>query len=120
MLKVALLMAVSWMANASDFREAITVRVYNLVGARAGVIAKGEQEASYVFRWAGIAVRWVDCRAVDPSRTGNQACVEPGTPYTFTVVIADRFANTSIKDTALGFAIPFSRNRNYVGISIPV
>jgi hypothetical protein len=55
--KVMLLITASWIANARDFAETITVRVHNVPGAPAPVIAKGEQEASFVFRWAGIDVR---------------------------------------------------------------
>jgi hypothetical protein len=57
--KVMLLITASWIANAM-FAETITVRVHNVPGAPAPVIAKGEQEARFVFRWAGIDVRWVD------------------------------------------------------------
>jgi hypothetical protein len=117
--RVMLFIAVSWMAKAMDFAETITVHVYNVAGARAAVIVKGEEEASLVFKWAGIAVRWVDCPVVDAGRAGNKVCVEPGGPYTFTVVIANGFAKTPIKDIALGFAMPFSAARNFAGISYP-
>jgi hypothetical protein len=47
----------------------------------------------------------------------KQVCVEPDAPDNFTIVIGDTFAKTPIKDTALGFAMPFSAARNRAAIS---
>lgn len=111
--------AVSWIAGAMSFAETITVQVHNVAGAPAAVIAKAEQGASFVFRGAGISVRWADCRAVDLGRGGNQICVKPDDPYTFMVVIGGRFAKSPLKNTALGFALPLSGTRNHAEIFYP-
>jgi hypothetical protein len=114
--KLILWIAVSCIANAA---ETITVHIYNVTGAHAGVIAKGEREASRVFERAGIAVRWSDCPVFDPSRGSNQVCNEQDGTCSFSVVINDTFEDAEIKDTAMGFALPFSEPRNHAAIVYP-
>jgi hypothetical protein len=117
--KVAILIAISWIANASNLGGTITVRVANAAGVRAAVIATGEIEASFVFKRAGIVVRWADCPTLDGGRGGNPVCSEPADSYNFTIVIGDKFPKNAIEDTALGFAMPFSGFRNYAEIAYP-
>jgi hypothetical protein len=100
--KMIPLFTVSWMAGAMSFAETITVRVHNVAGAHAAVIARSESH----FRTGGHRSRWADCSPLDPGRVGSQICEETYEPSRFTVVINDGFVNAPIEDTALGFARP--------------
>jgi hypothetical protein len=117
--KMIPLLAVSWIAGAMSFAETITVRVHNVAGAHAAVIADGKRGASRTFEQVGIAVRWADCSPADPGRVSGQICEETYEPSRFTVVIDDGFVNAPIEDTALGFALPFLVGRNHAAVVYP-
>jgi hypothetical protein len=117
--KMIPLFAVSWIAGAMSFAETITVRVHNVAGAHAAVIAEGKRGASRIFERVGIAVRWADCSPADPGGVSSQICEETYEPSRFTVVIDDDFVNAPIEDTALGFALPFLAGRNHAAVVYP-
>src|SRR5690242_35337 len=96
---IVLLITMSCIANAAALEEAITVHLFNEAGVPADVIADGEQEASRIFRFARIAVRWTNCPSVDTPRGGNYACSESADPRRFTIVIAGHFGQAQIKKT---------------------
>jgi hypothetical protein len=114
--KMMLLIPVSWVGSVMAFPHTIEVHVYNVAGAHAAIIANGEREATRVFERAGIYVRWTDCPRSDPKRGENQVCKESDEPSHFTVVIDEDFVHASIRDTALGFALPSLRGRNHAAV----
>jgi hypothetical protein len=117
--KMIPLFAVSWLAGAMSFAETITVRVHNVAGAHAGVIAEGKRGASRTFELVGIAVRWADCPSIDPGRVSSQMREETFEPSRFTVVIDNGVVNAPIEDTALGFALPLLAGRNHAAVVYP-
>jgi hypothetical protein len=117
--KMIPLVAVSWIAGAMSFAETITVRVHNVAGAHAAVIAEGKRGASRTLEQVGIAIEWADCPSVDPGRISSQTCEETYEPSRFTVVIDAGFVNAPIEDTALGFALPHLAGRNHAAVVYP-
>jgi hypothetical protein len=117
--KALRLVAVSWLAGAISLAETITVRVHNVAGAEAAVIARGEREAARIFERVGITVRWAECPPLDPGQVGSQICEEIYEPSRFTVVIDHDFMNAPIEDTALGFALPSLAGRNHAAVVYP-
>ena len=111
-----LFMAVACLAGGPAFSETIVVGVYNLCGARAALIEKGEREASRLFERARIEIRWEDCGTRDPSSGGDPYCGAPYDPYRFTVVIHKNLTKSSIPDGALGFALPLSGEGNHAAV----
>lgn len=116
MARKMLFIVVAWLAGAPLFAETILVSVYNLCGASAATINRGEHEASRLFDRVGIKVRWEDCGTRDPISGGNPRCDAAYDPYHFTVVIHKRLTKSSIPDGALGFALPLSGERNHAAV----
>lgn len=54
----------------------VTISVYNDAEVPADVLQQAENEASNVFRQAGIDVNWLNCRIPAPSEEASQACQE--------------------------------------------
>jgi hypothetical protein len=117
--KMVRLIAVSWLAAGIGSADTITVRVHNVAGAEAAVIAGGEREATRTLKSVGIGVQWTDCPAPDLHGSGGEICNETYESSRFTVVIDKGFANAPIKDTALGFALPFLAGRNHAAVVYP-
>src|SRR5690349_2748911 len=114
---IVLLITMSCIANAAALEEAITVHLFNGASVPGDVIAKGEQETSRIFRFARIAVRWINCASIDAPRGRSQACAELADSHTFTIAVGYSFLQAKIKETALGFATPYSGEGNHAGIS---
>jgi hypothetical protein len=117
--KMVRFIAVSSIAGGISFGDTITVRVHNVAGAAAAVIAGGEREATRTLKSVGIEVQWADCPPPDLHGSGNETCNETYKSSRFTVVVAEGFANAPIKDTALGFALPFLADRNHAAVVYP-
>jgi len=68
-------MATPLAAASKTEAAAVTVRTYDYANVTSDQLAAARAEAGQIFRSAGIAVRWVDCRV--PGRTDGAACTEP-------------------------------------------
>src|SRR5204863_9304190 len=54
----------------------VTISVYNDAGVPVDVLRQGEEEASRVFRQAGIEVQWLNCILPAVSEEASRACRE--------------------------------------------
>ena len=57
-------------------RPRVTISVYNIAEVPADVLERAENEASQVFRLAGIEVTWLNCRIPAVSEDASRACRE--------------------------------------------
>lgn len=53
----------------------LTIRVFTVAQVPAATVAAAENDASYIFRGAGIGISWLDC-----THAGNPGCAQPFQP----------------------------------------
>jgi hypothetical protein len=73
---ISLAAATSLPVEAASKTEAtVVIRTYDYANVSSLELAAARTEAEHIFRSAGIAVEWTDCRV--PGRTDGPACTEP-------------------------------------------
>ncbi len=71
-----LVMGVAGATDAAPSSDAtVAVRTYNYAAVASQPLTAARSEAEHIFRGAGIALEWVDCRV--PGGAGGPACTEP-------------------------------------------
>jgi len=86
----------------------ITVRVYNYAGVSRGTLARAEEEASTIFREAGIETRWQDCPTSHAEEEAFPTCAQLLGPAGVDVRILPRSMAARLRSPRerLGLALP--------------
>jgi hypothetical protein len=86
----------------------MVVYVYNRAGTPRAELAKAEQAATWLFARGGVLIDWLDC----PTEANNVDCPIPSDPRMFVLSIESADPPATVRDTAFGYARPFSGGGN--------
>jgi len=89
----------------------IKVRVYNYANASHPTLAKAEEEASRIFRVAGVELEWLDCPTSHAEEEKYSACAPPlgAMAVDLRILPSSMAARIGSSGEQLGFALPSSR-----------
>jgi hypothetical protein len=91
-------------ANPPQASLRITVQVYNSASVAPQILTAAEGEASRIFREAGVAASWLNCRASISEATAAPICEQPCPPTRFALrIVSD--VPPGFGDTLLGLAL---------------
>lgn len=68
------------LANDRPAKPQVRINVYNDAGVSDEVLAQAEQEATRIFRKAGVDSVWVECHGSKPGLTNDSECQPPAGP----------------------------------------
>jgi hypothetical protein len=92
------------LARSPQTSPVLTVQVYNWASVAPQTLTAAEDEASRIFREAGVAVSWLNCPLSILEAQANPICIEPCPPSRFAVrIISEIPAN--LAKTSLGVAL---------------
>lgn len=74
-LSSALLSPIAWCKVPREGAR-VTISVYNDAGVPENVLSQGEEEASLIFREAGIVVKWLNCKVPAATEEDSRMCRE--------------------------------------------
>ena len=94
----------------------LTVQVYNWASVAPRILTMAEDEATRVFREAGVTVSWLNCPLSIPEAAANPICIEPCPPSRFAVRINSELP-ANLAKSSLGVAL--SENGIYATIYYP-
>ena len=90
------------LANERPAKPQVTINVYNDAGVSEQVLAQAEQEATRIFRQAGVENVWVECRGSKPGLTHDSECQPPAGPARLALRIVPW--SSKLRDTIFGNA----------------
>jgi len=86
----------------------ITLRVYNYAHIPPALLSHAEEEATTIFRQAGVAAAWVDCPLSGAELDRFRACQQRmgGADFALRILSAAMTQKAPARSEALGFALP--------------
>src|SRR6516162_9944417 len=88
----------------------ITLRVYNYAHIPPSLLSRAEEEATTIFRQAGVEAAWVDCPLSGAELDSFPACQQPmgSADFALRILSAVMTQKAPARGEALGFALPCS------------
>jgi len=90
------------LASERPSKPQVTINVYNDAGVSEQVLAQAEQEATRIFRQAGVDNVWVECHVSKPALNPDSECQPPGGAAHLALRIVHWSSN--LRDTIFGTA----------------